>query len=121
MPRIIAIPIFIAQRERGWVAQTKSTLKNASTAIESYGAGNGGKFSSLDGADSVADNAAYRRIVRQGFKGSNVVDITVAVPAGGDEFCITATHVNLDAGHEWKVGTYNSSGGSPIPADADAC
>lgn len=117
----IAIPVFMAQRERGWASQVQSTLKNAGTAIESHGAENGGKFGSLDGADSVADNPAYRRIVRQGFKGSSAVDITVAVAPGNSEFCVTATHVNLDAGDEWKVATYNSAGGSPTPADADAC
>lgn len=117
----IAIPVFLAQRQRGWQAQVETTLKNAGTAIESYGAGNEGDFSLLDGADSAADNAAYRRILDEGLRKSSQVELVVEVPAGGNSFCIKATHLVMPAGHEWKTATYNSAGGSPSPSDADLC
>jgi type IV pilus assembly protein PilA len=117
----IAIPVFIAQRERGWASQVQSSLKNAATAIESHGTETGGSFSSLNGADSTANNPAYRRVVRQGFKKPSDVDVTVAVVPGGTSFCVTATHSALPAGNDWAVATYNSSGGTPTPADSDLC
>nr|MBA2313146.1 prepilin-type N-terminal cleavage/methylation domain-containing protein [Actinomycetota bacterium] len=55
----IAIPVFLRQREKAWTSQVQSALKNAATAIESYGTGTGGDYSSVNGADSAADNAAY--------------------------------------------------------------
>src|SRR5688500_14103206 len=104
----IASPLFMAQRERGRYAQVQSALKNASTAIESFGAGNNGNFSSVGGADSVVVNPADNRIVREGFKESSSVEVTVDVTAGGESFCVTATHGDLPAAHEWKVATFNS-------------
>jgi len=41
----IAIPVFMAQRERAWSVQVKSTLRNAATAQESFAGGNGGLYS----------------------------------------------------------------------------
>lgn len=32
----IAIPVFLAQREKGWTSQVEATLKNAATAQESH-------------------------------------------------------------------------------------
>jgi len=55
----IAIPVFLRQREKAWASQVQSALKNAGTAIESYGTDTGGTFGALDGADSASDNAAY--------------------------------------------------------------
>jgi hypothetical protein len=59
--------------------------------------------------------------VNEGFKKSSAVEVTVAVTAGGEAFCVTATHSDLPGGHDWKVATYNSAGGSPTPNDADLC
>ena len=117
----IAVPIFLVQRERGWVAQSHSALKNAATSAESYGAHHDGNYVDLDGADSIASNAGYDLLIDEGFKKSSAVDISLVAGAGGSSFCVTATHVDLPAGHDWKVATYNSSGGSPVPDDTDAC
>jgi type IV pilus assembly protein PilA len=114
----IAIPVFIRQREKGWEAQTKAALKNAATAIESYGTETGGDYSDLDGADSAGANPAYGLLTDEGYKKASTVDITVAAP-GGTTYCVTATHDTLTGA--WATATYNSSGGSPVPNDVDAC
>ncbi len=117
----IAIPVFLRQREKAWTSQVQSALKNAATAIESYGTGTGGDYSSVNGADSAADNAAYGLMKTDGYKKASAVQITVAAPAPGNVYCITAVHSYIPAGNPWQTATYNSSGGSPVPADADAC
>ena len=116
----IAIPIFLTQRERSWKAQNESALKNAATAIESYGAANAGDFSDLDGADSSAANAEYQLLLDEGYKKPSVVEVSVDV-VGGTVFCVTATHRDLPGGSPWQIATYNSASGSPSPDDSDAC
>jgi type IV pilus assembly protein PilA len=117
----IAIPLFVRQKERGWTAQSQAALKDAATAIESYGTKHGGNYSALDGASSSAGNPAYGRLEDEGFRKATAVDVTVAVPGGGTTYCITATHQQLPASHDWKISTYNSSDGSPSPSDTDSC
>jgi len=116
----IAIPVFLRQREKAWASQVQSALKNAGTAIESYGTDTGGTFGALDGADSAADNAAYALLRDNGYKKSSAVEITVAAPAG-TVYCITATHSLLPAADAWQQAVYNSSDGSPAPTDLDNC
>jgi type IV pilus assembly protein PilA len=108
----IAIPIFLKQREKSYVAQTQHTLKNAATTAESYATETDGNYSGLDN-----DDGTLLRL--QGFKGS--AGVTVSVAATPSEYCITATHSRLDVGDPWKISTYNSDDGSPSPIDADAC
>jgi prepilin-type N-terminal cleavage/methylation domain-containing protein len=117
----IAVPVFLVQRERGWVSQSHAALKNAATSAESYGAHHDGDYSGLDGADSSMANAEYALLTNEGFKKSSAVDVELVAGAGGSTFCVTATHVDLPAAHDWKVATYNSNGGSPVPDDTDAC
>ncbi len=117
----IAIPVFLRQRERAWQSQVRSALKGATIAIDSYGTGNGGDFSALDGADSAADNPAYALLSDNGYKKASTVEITVAAPAPGTVYCVTATHSLLSAADVWQTAVYNSSDGSPAPSDLDAC
>jgi type IV pilus assembly protein PilA len=108
----IAIPVFVRQREKAWVAQSQSTAKNAATSAESYSVETGGDFIGLDGDDGT--------ILRtQGFKPS--LRTTIAVAANANEYCFTVTHLDLPAAHPWKISTYNSTDGSPRPNDLDAC
>ncbi|MEA2435294.1 MAG: type pilus assembly protein PilA [Actinomycetota bacterium] len=117
----IAIPIFLNQRKKSYVAQSQSALKNAATAIESYSIETGGDFTGIDGADSVANNAAYQLLSANGYKKAQDVQITVAV--SGLIYCVTATHPNLNGSppDPWYVATYSSNIGSPVVTDADAC
>jgi prepilin-type N-terminal cleavage/methylation domain-containing protein len=118
----IAVPVYLRQRESGWVAQSQSGLKGAATAIETYGTSHDGNFAALEGADSAGGgNAAYDEIEQEGYKVASSFRISVDTADGGRLYCVTATHARLPAGHAWKVATYNSSQGTPVPTDADAC
>ena len=117
----IAIPVFLKQREKSYVSQMESSLKDAATAAETFSTANGGDFIGLDGADSQANNAGYTALTGEGFKRIQGVRLQLATTPDGLEYCITATHSNLPAGHAWKVATYNSSDGSPTPSDIDSC
>ena len=117
----IAVPVYLRQRERSWVSQVRTALKDASIAIESYGTDTGGLYSALDGADSALDNAPYQMLSSNGFKKADPVEITVAAAGGGTVYCVTATHSLLPATDDWQTAVFNSSDGSPAPSDLDAC
>ena len=103
----IAIPVFLRQREKGWVAQSQSALKNAATAVESAATQTGGDYSAV----------AMAQVNAEGFKKAPAVTVTLATTA--NTYCLTATHESLPADHAWKVSTYDSGDGEP--QDANAC
>ena len=103
----IAIPLFLTQRQRRWVAQSQAALKNAATASQSYLTDNEAEAEDLDGADSSLGNPAFERLEDEGFKAPANVRITGAGDAG--EYCITAVHALLPVDHEWRIGTYSST------------
>ncbi len=43
----IAIPVFLNQREKGYVADVQSTLKNGATAVESAATQTGGNYTTI--------------------------------------------------------------------------
>jgi type IV pilus assembly protein PilA len=102
----IAIPVFLRQREKGWVAQSQSALKNGATAIESYAVPLGGDYSAVDEA---AMNA-------EGWKHAPAVTF-VSVTASATEYCLQVTHSSL-GGHAWENAHYDSNVGEP---EAGAC
>jgi type IV pilus assembly protein PilA len=117
----IAVPVFLNQRKKSYVSQVQSALKNAATAIESYATDTGGDLTLLDGADSdnpPGGNAGYLLMTANGYKKATDVEILVNIVS--NQYCVTATHASL-TGDPWSVATYNSSQGSPIPADVDTC
>jgi type IV pilus assembly protein PilA len=116
----IAIPAFLRQKERGFVAQSESALKNAATAVEPFGTETMGNFTGLDGADSTANNAQYQLLRAQGFSTPPGIRVTVASPAPDTAYCLTAYHSRLDVTHEWQESTYDSSDGTPLP-NAGSC
>ena len=107
----IAVPVFMRQRERGWVAQSQSALKNAATAAESFAVANNGDYTPLEGDDGT-------KLASEGYKRSSTVNILVA--GDGAQFCVTAEHTLL-TDHPWTKATYSSGEGSPVPDDADDC
>jgi type IV pilus assembly protein PilA len=115
----IAIPVFLHQRERAWVAQSQSALKNAATAAESYATESGGNFSLLAG-DTGSPGG---RLAANGYRGISGVAILVSVDATETEYCVRAEHAKLSAApeHEWRVATYNSNDGSPSPSNVNVC
>ena len=86
----IAIPVFLQQRKKGWVAQAESTLKNAATAQESYATGEGdGNYT-----EAVADLRA------EGFRyASTEIDFAIDAPTtvAGETYCMTAVSENDDS------------------------
>jgi type IV pilus assembly protein PilA len=106
----IAIPAFLRQREKSWVSQQQSALKNAATAAESYGTGTGGDFSAV--SMTALDN--------NGYNVTGATDVTVAA-VGTTGYCLTADHdtlTNATPATDWGVATYDSEDGEPRPADA---
>jgi len=106
----IAIPVFLRQREKGWVAQSQSSLKNAATAAESYATGANGSYAGLTAA------AGMGLLEDEGYNASP--DVTVTVLGSATDYCLKATHASLAAGHDWKASTYDSDEGEPTIADA---
>ena len=75
----IAIPVFLRQRESGWVSQVESALKNAAVAQESQYAFNGEYVESAEDLDPGL------------FERSPSVDLVV-VDATVDGYCIEGRH-----------------------------
>ena len=78
----IAIPVFLRQREKAWIAQVETVLKNASTAEESY------LVSNPSYTDSVDDLEA------EGLTIPAMVDVTIP-EATSNAYCIEATHEEM--------------------------
>jgi type IV pilus assembly protein PilA len=105
----IAIPVFLNQRKKGWVAQEESSLKNAATAMETYGTANNGSFAGVTFADLQANGY------------NNTQDVTITLTPAKQTttaYCIDATHALLPVGDPWKTGHYSSTDGAP---KAGAC
>lgn len=103
----IAIPVFSAQRQKGYAAQVQSALKNASIAVESYAVSNNGDYSGLE---SVPDLAATLKA-----EGFSVPSWAVAfdVSAGTKNYCIEIRHANAASDNPWRRGTYVGDEGRP--------
>jgi type IV pilus assembly protein PilA len=106
----IAIPVFLRQRERGWVAQSESALKNGATAIESYAVPQGGDYSGATVANLQS---------QEGWKFAD--DVTPAAPQAGvsgsmtTSYCLQVTHDLLPASHASKTMHYTSDAqGKPV-------
>jgi type IV pilus assembly protein PilA len=99
----IAIPVFLRQREKGWIAAQQSALKNSATAAESYATSQtAGTYAGL----------TEPLLVAEGY--SRVAGVTITVPiATASRYCIVATHANLPAGNAWLVSSYDSDEGQP--------
>ena len=94
----IAIPVFLKQREKAFVSQTESAVKNAATAEESYATG--------DGAGSYTGDVTLLK--GEGLRYNSKVTVTAAAASG--EYCIKATHADSTAATRY----YWSGGGAPV-------
>lgn len=114
----IAIPVFLRQREKGLVAQSRDTLKGAATSVESFSLEKGGSYDGADGADSDSPAAPeYQALWNQGFR--RPAHVRTQVAATGTGYCITATNADLPVGHDWRVSTYSSD--RSVPHLSDSC
>jgi type IV pilus assembly protein PilA len=104
----IAIPVFLRQRERSYVAQAESALKNAATAAESFATQNNGSYSGLDTTD----------LRNEGFRDVSGVTLTVegaGTTTDATEFCLKADHDALGTNY-----FYDSDDGRPLAGTACA-
>ena len=96
----IAIPAFLKQREKGWVSQSQSALKNAATAAETFATGNNGSYVGLDLAALTANGYTQ-----------SASTVTMAVDtATATGFCLEATHTPATTPATFR---YLSSVGEP--------
>ena len=96
----IAIPTFLRQREKGYKADAKSTLKNGATAIESWAVELGGNYSGVTVGNMQSEGFKY-----------DAAKQTVTVPvADATHYCINVVDTRL-TGEFW---TYNSNTGKPV-------
>ena len=94
----IAIPTFLKQREKGYMADMKSAAKNAATAAESYATENNGSYATLD----------LTKLQAEGFKAGGT--LTVTVPnADASHFCVNVSDNRLSG----TTFIYNSNVGAP--------
>jgi type IV pilus assembly protein PilA len=103
----IAIPVFLRQRERGYVAQAESAVKNAATAVESYATENNGNYTAVPGTGAALEAYGY----------SENPDVAVTVAGDTDSYCITGNHTSLPAAETRK---YSSAVGRP-EIDSTGC
>jgi type IV pilus assembly protein PilA len=93
----IAIPTFLKQREKGWDAASKSALKNAATAQESY-------FTEA----SPSSYGTLANIQDEGYNDTSNVTLSVVTnDAAG--YCMEAFHTAKPA----KIWFLSSDSGSP--------
>jgi type IV pilus assembly protein PilA len=100
----IAIPVFLKQREKGWISQMESALKNATTAAESFATGAGdGNY------DNGAADMVEADLTTEGWK--KAADVTVAavqVTADDNGYCVQVSHTKY-AGAEEPMAISNQS------------
>jgi type IV pilus assembly protein PilA len=101
----IAIPVFLRQREKGWKAQTESAVKNAATAMESWGTENGGDYTCGTAAECST------KMTENGLKTAPDVTVTV-ISANNTGYCLRGTHTDLGAAAVFAV-YYDSDVGAP--------
>ena len=85
----IALPTFLAQRERAWVAATQSELRNAAAAATSCSSDNGGAY------DAPTNCALVASLTANGWSDDSDVQ-EEAIAATPTTWSMTASHVNLD-------------------------
>lgn len=97
----IAIPVFLRQREKAYVADVQSLLRNGATAMESFAAGNGGSYIGAGASRDWSD-------LRVGATQTKNIDFESLTG-----HCIEATDSRLPVGHEWATGHFTSVAGTP--------
>ena len=93
----IAIPVFLRQREKGWISQSESALKNAATAMQSFATTNNGAYPTTTA-----------NLETEGYRPISDVTLSISVGATGDTYCLTADHARMTQNYY-----YSSSTGKP--------
>lgn len=97
----IAIPVFLNQREAAWRGSVESDLKNAATAIETFGTKNNGKFTGFPtGPFTAAAPGTHFKI-----SADNTLSVTLGT--NNTSYVITGSNSNVGA----PTLTYDSANG----------
>ncbi|WP_211262464.1 type IV pilin protein [Nitriliruptor alkaliphilus] len=88
----IAIPVFLAQRERAWRSEMQSDLRNAAVSMETYYTDNG-----IYDAAALTDGTF-------GFQASPDTTVGVTTVDPFQEYCLQAVHTKLTA-ETWILGS----------------
>lgn len=84
----IAIPTYLAQRNKAWRVAAVADIKNAATAVETYAVENSGSFAGIDGADQTSP------LLRgEGFNPSQWVSFSVSATSAS--YCIQGVNTHL--------------------------
>ena len=112
----IAIPIFLAQREKAWEAAAKSDLRNAAAAATSCSAANDGSYATCDDAAVLTTN---------GYDKTQEPDVVLSFPvAATDTRWVGRTETTEDDGTQFQFDT-EAPAGTPqgqvycVPATPD--
>ena len=97
----IAIPVFLRQREKAYIADVQSTLRNAATAAESWSTENEGSYVGFEISDDFDDVRAP-------------AGAAVVVTESPTAYCIQVTDPRLADHADWNVGHFISSVGKPL-------
>ena len=81
----VAIPTYLKQREKGWVAQVESALRNGATAMESW---------ATDKQHDGYSDATIPGLRSEGLRYAAEVDMTIEDPTQ-TTYCIEASHARL--------------------------
>ena len=88
----IAVPIFLRQRQKAWLAQLQASLKNAASASESYAAGTGaGGYTK----PNTGQTFTLSDLQAEGFRTTTPEIVIVSVRGSRTRFCIQAHHARL--------------------------
>ena len=93
----IAIPTFLKQREKGWLAAVKSDVKNAVTAEESLATDTNGAYVTSTFTPNLATqtDAGALALVAQGYNPSTDVSIKSVAVVSPASYTICGTHAKL--------------------------
>jgi type IV pilus assembly protein PilA len=98
----IAIPVFLAQRERAWRSEMQSDLRNAAVSMETY----------------YTDTGVYAAAGLTsdfGFQASPDTTVGVSTYNQAQEYCLQAAHTKLTA-ETWRLGSGISLSQGTCPA-----
>ena len=101
----IAIPVFLKQREKGWVGQMESSLKDASIAAESYATGEG---------DGNYEGLTLALLEEEGWNPTDEVAMKEpVVAADNNSYCLEASHDRLKD-DDIEPMSFSSTTGHPV-------
>jgi prepilin-type N-terminal cleavage/methylation domain-containing protein len=100
----ISTASFIAQREKAYISDVQSTLRNAAASAEGIATQNEGSYSTVTPA--TLDSEGLRT------SGGQTVDVPVATTTA---YCIEVEDDRLSGHPSWATGRFDSANGRPEP------